>query len=96
MPLYSRNDVPFVSEYEYPLIREVRRLRNLSLTDFSLYMKVDTATLSKLENGLIPFTVHYESRFKSALRELNISNLEMLSVKRLVDLKKQRELERKL
>jgi transcriptional regulator with XRE-family HTH domain len=94
LPLYNENQVPFISEYDYRLIKEVRQLRNLSLAEFSVYMKTDFSTLSKLEKGLIYFSIHYQSKFKEALQELKISNLEMLSVRRLVDLKKQREMER--
>lgn len=91
MSLYSKNDVPFYHDYDYRYIREVRRLRNLTLSEFSSHMKVDVADLSRLENDLLPFSVHYQSKFHEALQELNISNLELISVSRIVALKQNRE-----
>ena len=90
MPLYSKDDIPFFHEYDYRYIREVRRLRNLTLIEFSSYMKVDVADLSRLENGLLSFSVHYQSKFHEALQELSVSNLELISVKRIIELKAQR------
>ncbi|KAB2454618.1 helix-turn-helix transcriptional regulator [Bacillus sp. CH126_4D] len=92
MPLYSKDDIPFFHDYDYRYIREVRRLRNLTLIEFSTHMKTDVADLSRLENGLLKFTVHYKSKFHEALQELSVSNLELLSVKRIIELKQQREI----
>jgi hypothetical protein len=50
-------------------------------------MQVDTGTISKLENNQLQFTIHYESKFKDAIQALKISHLELLSVKRVVELK---------
>ena len=83
--------LPFISEYDYRYIREVRHLRNLTINEFSTYMQVDTGTISKLENSQLQFTIHYESKFKDAIQELKISNLELLSVKRVIELKALRE-----
>ncbi|MGH1163348.1 helix-turn-helix transcriptional regulator [Enterococcus faecalis] len=91
MSLYSKEDVPFYHDYDYRYIREVRRLRNLTLIQFSSHMKVDVADLSRLENGLLQFTVHYKSKFHKALQELSVSNLELISVGRIVALKQNRE-----
>lgn len=91
MSLYSKNDVPLYHDYDYRYIREVRRLRNFTLIEFSSHMKVAVADLSRLENGLLPFSVHYQSKFHEALQELNISNLELISVSRIVALKQNRE-----
>lgn len=91
MPLYTKNDVPFYHDYDYRYIREVRRLRNLTLIQFSTHMRVDVADLSRLENGLLPFSVHYQSKFHDALQKLNVSDLELISVGRIVALKQNRE-----
>jgi transcriptional regulator with XRE-family HTH domain len=79
--------LPFISEYDYRYLREVRHLRNLTINEFSTYMKVDTGTISKLENNQLQFTIHYESKFKDAIEKLKISHLELLSIKRVIELK---------
>lgn len=83
--------LPFISEYNYKFLREVRHLRNLTINEFSTYMKVDVGTISRLENNQIPFSIHYESKFKEALEELKISNLELKSVAKVIELKALRE-----
>lgn len=90
MPLYSKDDIPFIHEYDYRYLKEVRQLRNLTLSEFSVYMKTDLCTISKLENQQIHFSVHYESKLKEAIQLLQISQLELLSLKRLIELKQQR------
>jgi hypothetical protein len=50
-------------------------------------MKTDVGTLSKLENNLLEFTPHYHSKFSDAIQELKVSNLELLSIKRVIELK---------
>ncbi|WP_242267282.1 helix-turn-helix transcriptional regulator [Bacillus cereus group sp. BfR-BA-01518] len=90
MSLYSKDDVPFFHDYDYRYIREVRRLRNFTLIEFSSHMKVDVADLSRLENGLLPFSVHYQSKFHEALKELSVSNLELISIRRIIELKQNR------
>ncbi|MCT1905268.1 helix-turn-helix transcriptional regulator [Oceanobacillus sojae] len=90
MPLYTANDVPFTQKYSYHYIKEVRRLRNLTLEQFSNYMKTDVGTLSKLENQQLPFSVHYQSKFNEALQELKVSDFELSALKRVIELKKQR------
>jgi transcriptional regulator with XRE-family HTH domain len=90
LSLYSTNDVPFIHLYDYRYIKETRRLRNLTLNEFSIYMKTDVGTLSKLENNQLQFTIHYESKFKDAIQELKLSNLELLSIKRIIEMKAQR------
>jgi transcriptional regulator with XRE-family HTH domain len=83
--------LPFISEYDYRYLREVRHLRNLTINEFSQYMKLDVGTISKLENNQVPFSIHYESKFKDAIKELNLSNLELLSVEKVIELKALRE-----
>lgn len=90
MSLYIKEDIPFFHDYDYRYIREVRRLRNFTLSEFSSYMKTDVADLSRLENGLLPFSVHYQSKFHEALKELSVSNLELISVQRIIELKQNR------
>ena len=90
MPLYNANDLPFTQHYDYRYIKELRNLRNLTLTDFSAYMKTDVATLSKLENQQLQFSVHYSSKFHQAMDELKVSQFELATIKRVIELKEQR------
>ena len=83
--------LPFISKYDYRYIREVRHLRNLTINEFSTYMKVDVGTISRIENNQIPFSIHYESKFKGAIEELKISNLELKSIEKVIELKALRE-----
>ncbi|SIR38218.1 hypothetical protein SAMN05878482_103487 [Peribacillus simplex] len=87
MSLYSKNDIPFIQLYDYRHIKETRLLRNLTLSEFSTYMKTDVGTLSKLENNLLEFTPHYHSKFSDTIQELKLSNLELISIKRVIELK---------
>ena len=83
--------LPFISEYNYKYLREVRHLRNLTINEFSQYMKVDVGTISRIENNQVPFSIHYESKFKDAIEELEISNLELKSVEKVIELRALRE-----
>ena len=84
--------LPFIREYDYRYLREIRHLRSLTIAEFSVHMKTDVGTLSKLENNQLQFTIHYESKFKDAIQELKISNLELLSIKRVIELKELRNI----
>lgn len=52
---------------DYRFIRHIRLLRNKTLADFSNYMNVDAATISRLENNKITFTPFYESKLRDAI-----------------------------
>lgn len=70
---------------DYRFIRHIRLLRNKTLSEFSNFMNVDTATISRLENNKVTFTPFYESKLRDAIRKLKISNAELLAVKNVID-----------
>lgn len=77
--------------YKIPLdaryIKYIRLARNKSLKEFSYYMNVDSATISRLENGKVKFTNLYESKLREAIRKLKITNSELLAIKNVIDFK---------
>lgn len=91
MSLYYRKNLPFIQEYDYRYLKEIRNLRNLTLNEFSNYMKVDVATLSKLESQQLHFSIHYQSKLKQTIKLLGLSDLELMTVKRVIELKALRE-----
>ncbi|MFS0639189.1 hypothetical protein AB1K84_25275 [Mesobacillus foraminis] len=52
-------------------------------------MKIDIGTLSRLERNELDFSIHYESKFNQALERLKVSQLELETVKRVIELKRQ-------
>jgi transcriptional regulator with XRE-family HTH domain len=86
----NRNSLPYQSKITYPMIRYLRLCRNMTQTQFGEVCKVDQGVLAKLECGVLQLTPHYETKVLEGCKALNISELEMLSVKRIVDLKQQK------
>lgn len=78
--MINEEPLPFTLNYDYRLIKLVRQIRNLTLAEFSTYMKVNQSTIARLEKGLLDFSVLYQSKFHGALQQLNISNIEMASL----------------
>lgn len=68
-------------------LKQVRLLRNLTLKDMEKVMNVDSTTLSKLENGVLDFTPIYYSRFEAACRKLRLSNIEIASLRKVIEIK---------
>lgn len=75
---------------DYRYIKHIRLMRNKTLAELSLYMNVDIATLSRLENSKVTFSPLYESKLRDAIRKLKISNVELLAIKNLLDIKYKR------
>lgn len=73
-------------------MKQVRLLRNLTLKDMESLMNVDQSTLSKLERGELDFTPVYYSRFESACKKIRLSNIEIVSLRKVIELKEARKL----
>ncbi len=86
------DNLPYQQKLSYEMIRYLRLCRNLSQQQFGEICKVDRSVLAKLERNELQLSIHYESKIMEGCRALNISELEMASVKRIVELKEQREI----
>ncbi|PEJ57976.1 transcriptional regulator [Bacillus sp. AFS002410] len=84
--------LPYQQKITYKAIRYIRLCRNLTQTQFRAICKIDQGVLAKLERNELPLTLHYEIRILDGCSALNLTDFEMLSVKRLVDLQQQRGL----
>lgn len=71
-------------------LRQVRLLRSLTLKDMEGLMQVDASTLSKLENGVLDYTPVYSSRFEEAAKKLRLSNVEIDSLRKIIQIKESR------
>ena len=76
----DKKAVPFFHDYDCRLIKLVRQIRDLSLVEFSRFMGVDPATVSRLENNTLNFSILYQTKFDDALRRLDITKMEMESL----------------
>ena len=82
--------MPYNQEFDHRFIKPVRHLRNKTLHDFAEIMGVNHSTIAKLEKGQIAFTPYYESKLKFAIKRLRISNIELASVRKVIEMKEQR------
>ncbi|MED3911274.1 helix-turn-helix transcriptional regulator [Peribacillus simplex] len=86
------NSLPYEQKITREMIKYLRLCRNLTQAKFGEVCKVDQGVLAKLERGDLQLSPHYETKILEGCRALNISNVEMVSIKRIVELK-QRKLE---
>lgn len=86
----NRSTLPYESKLTYPMLKYIRLYRNLSQEQFGNACKIDQSVLARLELGVIELSMNYESKILEGCRALNISELELLSVKRLVEIKELR------
>ncbi|WP_077308686.1 helix-turn-helix domain-containing protein [Terribacillus halophilus] len=86
----ENNRIPYNQEFDHRYIKPVRHLRNKTQLDFEQYMNLDRSTIGKLERGDLEFTPLYQSKFKDAIKRLRVSNVEIASVRRILDMKEQR------
>ena len=84
------NSLPYQQKISYQMIKYLRLCRNMTQTQFGGVCKVDQGVLAKLERGDLPLSPHYETKILEGCKALNISELELVSVKRIVELKEQR------
>lgn len=83
------NNVPYTLDYDYRLIKLVRQIRDLTLAEFGEVVGIHWNTIAQLEKGLLEFSPLYMTRFDQALKKLNISNVELTSLKLILELKKE-------
>ncbi|MGM0887188.1 MAG: helix-turn-helix domain-containing protein [Bacillota bacterium] len=81
------SSLPYESKIKFPMIRYIRLCRNLTQARFGEVCKIDQGVLAKLERGDLDLSIHYESKIIEGCRALNISELELKSVKRITELK---------
>jgi transcriptional regulator with XRE-family HTH domain len=73
--------------YDYRMIKPIRLLRNKTLKEWGILMGTDPATISKIENGLLDFSPLYQERFKVAMQKARITNIEIVSVKTIIEVR---------
>jgi transcriptional regulator with XRE-family HTH domain len=89
--MYTVNSrLPYNQEYDHRFIKPVRMARNKTLKQMEEFMGVDDSTIAKLERGDLDFTPYYESKFKDALKRLRVSNVEIASIRKIIEMKEQR------
>lgn len=86
----DKNSLPYQSKINYHMIKYLRLCRNMNQEQFGQVCKIDQSVLARLESGVIELSINYESRILNGCRTLNVSELEMASVKRIVELKQQK------
>lgn|GEM_PF-6963613 len=86
----DRNRIPYNQEFDHRFIKPVRHLRNKTQAEFEKFMGVDRSTIGKLERGELEFTPLYQSKFKDAIKRLRVSNVELASVRKIIEMKEQR------
>lgn len=89
--MYMTNSrLPYNMEYNHKFIKPIRHARNKTLVEFSKYMGVDPTTINKLEKGHLEFTPYYESKLKDAIKKLRISNVELVSIRKIIEQKERK------
>ncbi|MGX6444266.1 XRE family transcriptional regulator [Neobacillus sp. K501] len=78
---------PYNIELDYRYVKQIRFLRNHTLVSFSNYMNVDPSTIAKLEKTEISFTPYYESKLRDAIYRLRVSNIELNSIAKILEMK---------
>ena len=86
----DKNRIPYKQDFDHRFIKPIRHLRNKTQADFEQFMGVDKSTIGKLERGEIEFSPLYESKFKDAIKRLRVSNVELASVRKIIEMKAQR------
>lgn len=89
--MYTVNSrLPYNMEYDYRFIKPIRHSRNKTLQEFSHFMRVNSATICKLENGQLDFTPYYHEKLRDAIKRLRVSNVELASIRKIIEMKEQR------
>lgn len=82
--------LPYNQEFDHRFIKPIRHARNKTLVEFSKYMGVDHTTINKLEKGHLEFTPYYSEKLKDAVKRLRISNIEIVSIRNIIEAKEKR------
>lgn len=77
---------------DYRFLKMVRIHRNLTLKDMAVYMKVDAPTLSRLERQELHWSPLYASKFQDACKRIRLSNIEVASLRKVIELREARGL----
>ncbi|USK27362.1 XRE family transcriptional regulator [Bacillus sp. CMF21] len=86
----NKSTLPYQQKLTYPMLKYIRLCRNMSQESFGAVCKIDQSVLAKLERNELQLSPHYENKVLEGCHNLNISELEFSSVKRLTELKAQR------
>ncbi len=86
----NKDSLPYQQKITYQMIKYLRLCRNMTQEQFGQVCKIDQSVLARLESGSIELSMNYESKIMDGCKVLNISELEMQSVKRIVELKQNR------
>ncbi|WP_258131850.1 helix-turn-helix domain-containing protein [Bacillus cereus] len=84
------DSLPHERKITCQMIKYLRLSRNMTQEQFGEACKLDRSTLAKLERNELPLSPLYHSKIMDGIRALNISELELVSVKRIVELKQNR------
>lgn len=77
-------------EYDHRYIKHIRLARNLTQEKFSHFINIDPSTIGKLERGELDFTPYYHEKLKDVIKRLRISNMELVSIGKLIEIREQR------
>ena len=88
----DRRRLPYKPEYDYRWIKHVRMIRSKTQADMETFMGVDRSTIGKLERNELEFSPLYQEKFKQAILRLRISNVELASIRKIIELKELRRL----
>ena len=88
----DNNRIPYgqLNDLDYRYIKQVRFLRNKTLKQMEEIMGVDYSVISRLERKELNFTPIYQDRFRTACKKLRVSNIEIDSVRKILEMKEQR------
>lgn len=80
----AQERLPYLQHIDSRYIRYIRLIRNKTQKQLADLMGIEKSTVSKLENGQLEFTEHYEKRLREAIFRMRISNAELVNVRELV------------
>lgn len=80
----AQERLPYLHHLDYRYLRYIRLIRNKTQKQLADLMGIEKSTVSKLENGQLEFTEHYEKRLREAIFRMRISNAELVNVRELV------------